>query len=403
MNLAPDGFIPGPRVRLEGSPGRPLSGLRFAAKDVFDLAGHVTGAGVPDRRRTNPAAERTADAVAALLDAGAELVGRTITDELAFSLEGRNPHDGAPPNPAGPGRITGGSSAGAASVVAAGHADFALGTDTGGSIRVPAALCGVHSLRPSHGAVAVGGTLPLAPGFDAVGWMSADIRLLDRVGDVLLPPDAPGGLPSRLAVAVDAFELADPDVARAARAAVAPLETTLGPAREVRIADGSRGELERWRDAFTTLQALEAWRSHGAWIERTRPSLSPAVAARFARGAGVSAAAAAEASALREAIAARLGDLVGDDGVLALPSAPTVAPRIESDEGFFASWRSRTLTLSCLAPLARVPQASVAAGTALDRDGSGPLPVGLGLIAGRGRDRSLLALVARAYGSPARA
>ena len=143
-------FVPGSTVRIAGAPGGPLAGMTFAAKDLFDVAGHPTGGGNPDWARQYPIPTRHAWAVQRLLDAGAHLVGKTQTDELTYSLNGENAHYGTPVNVNAPGRIPGGSSSGSAAAVAAGLVDFALGSDTGGSVRAPASFCGAYGMRPTR-------------------------------------------------------------------------------------------------------------------------------------------------------------------------------------------------------------------------------------------------------------
>ena len=211
-------FCPHGDIHIEGTQGGPLSGLTFAAKDLFDIEGHVTGAGNPDWLATHAPAPATASAVRKLLEAGASLQGKTITDELAYSLAGVNMHYGTPVNPACPDRLPGGSSSGSASAVAGGLVDTALGTDTGGSIRVPANNCGLYGIRTTHGQVAKDGLVPLADSFDTVGWFARDARTLARVGEVLLGPreSFPAG---RLVIATDCFDLVGADV----RAALKPL------------------------------------------------------------------------------------------------------------------------------------------------------------------------------------
>src|SRR5437899_1158615 len=199
-------FVPGPRVHIEGRPGGPLSGLSFAAKDLFDVAGHPTGGGNPDWARSNPAPTRHAWAVQRLLDAGATLIGKTITDEVSLGIVGENAHYGTPVNPRAPGRIPGGSSSGSASAVAGGLADIALGTDCAGSVRLPASFCGIHGFRPTHGRVRAEGAVALAPSFDAVGWFARDGGLLERVGRVLMP-EPPPPPPRRVLMATDAVAL----------------------------------------------------------------------------------------------------------------------------------------------------------------------------------------------------
>ncbi len=172
-------FVPGVDVRLPGRPGGPLAGLTFAAKDLFDVQGFVTGCGNPDWAATHPVAERSAAAVEALLDAGAALVGKTITDEISLGLLGVNRFYGTPLNPRAPDRVPGGSSSGSASAVAGGACDIALGTDSGGSVRVPASFCGLFGLRPTLGRIDARGMMVQSPTFDTVGYFTrdaADIR-----------------------------------------------------------------------------------------------------------------------------------------------------------------------------------------------------------------------------------
>src|SRR5262249_46884684 len=202
------------RLHIEGRREGPLAGTTFVAKDLYDVAGYRTGAGNPDWERTHPAATATAPAVLMLLEAGATLTGKSCTDELAFSLDGINVHYGTPLNPAFPDRLPGRSSSRSASAVAAGLVAFAIGTDTSGSIRVPASYCGIYGFRPSHGAVPVAGIVPLAPSFDTAGWLARDAGTLRRVGSVLLGralDDAveDAAFPT-LDVVEDAFELVDP-------------------------------------------------------------------------------------------------------------------------------------------------------------------------------------------------
>ena len=169
----------------------PLTGMSVAVKDLFALEGFRIGAGNKEWLAESSAETTTAPAAAALLAAGAEVAGIARTDEFAYSLAGTNAHYGTPPNPKAPGRISGGSSSGSASAVSLGQATIGLGTDTGGSIRVPSAYQGLFGIRTTHGAVSTEGLLPLAPSFDTVGWMTRDAATLAAVGSVLLPQHEP--------------------------------------------------------------------------------------------------------------------------------------------------------------------------------------------------------------------
>src|ERR1700730_10532881 len=212
-------FAPGERFRVEGKAGGPLAGLTFAAKDLFDVAGHPTGGGNPDWGRAHPVPTRHAWAVQRLLAAGARLVGKTVTDEVSLGILGENPFDGTPLNPSAPDRVPGGSSSGSASAVAQGLCATALGTDTGGSVRVPASFCGLHGIRPTHGRLDLGGMMTQAPSSDTPGWFArgagASARLSAARRGEPIPSALATRLPMRLVVAVDAFGFADAETAAA--------------------------------------------------------------------------------------------------------------------------------------------------------------------------------------------
>ena len=374
-------------VTLAGAAAGPLAGLRFAAKDLFDVAGQVTGCGNPDWLRTHDPAAVTAPAVARLVEAGATLVGKTLTDELAFSLNGQNFHYGTPVNVNAPGRIPGGSSSGSAAAVAGGLVDFALGTDTGGSVRTPAALCGIYGIRPTHGRVPISGVARLAPSFDTVGWFARDAGLLARVGAVLLGEDAAARPLRRALLASDGFALADPAVETALAPALAAAEALLGRAEPVRVS-GEEGELRPWLLRFRELQMREIWAELGSWIEATRPRFGPEITARFEAAKATAASAPAGSEERRAAFRARMDQILGDDGVLVLPSVPVIAPKLDATAEELVGFRDRTISLNCIAGLAGLPQVTIPAGRV---EGC---PVGLSLVSPRGSDRRLLDLAA---------
>src|SRR5207253_6782153 len=225
-------FVPGQKFRIAGRAGGPLSGLTFAAKDLFDVAGHPTGGGNPDWAKTNPGPERHAWAVQTLLDAGADLIAKTITDEVSLGILGENPFYGTPVNPRAPGHVPGGSSSGSAAAVAAGLCDTALGTDTGGSVRVPASFCGLYGIRPTHGRINMSGVMPQAPSSDTTGWFARDRDTFARVSSVMLDEAIPTSLPRRLIIAVDAFAFADPEVGVALQPSVERLSALIGNPRD---------------------------------------------------------------------------------------------------------------------------------------------------------------------------
>jgi len=167
-----------------------------------------------------------------LLDAGATLIGKTITDEVSLGILGENAFDGTPLNPKAPDRVPGGSSSGSASAVACGLCDTALGTDTGGSVRVPASFCGLYGIRPTHGRLPLDGMLPQAPSSDTTGWFARDTATFARVSQVMLGEDLPRELPKRLIIAIDAFGFADADVVAALKFMVSRLTRLIGTVSE---------------------------------------------------------------------------------------------------------------------------------------------------------------------------
>lgn len=376
--------------RVVGEPLAPatgtglLNGLRLAVKDLFAVTGFAIGAGNPVwLAEALPAAE-DADAVAALRAAGALVAGIAQTDELAYSLSGTNVHYGTPPNPAAPDLVTGGSSSGPASAVALGMADIGLGTDTGGSIRVPASCCGLFGLRPTHGVVSSVGVLGLAPSFDTVGWLARDAPTLRLVGEVLLPPD-PVRLPGRVLLIEPA----------AAGNGAARHEAALGEAaRRAAASWGAEIESTRWPGdvadllaAFRAVQAAEAWRLHGAWIEVHSRALASEVERRFRYGSTVDSSAERRARDVLALWRDQLLHLMGDDAWLALPAAG--GPAHARDVGAQAKDAWRLATLRCSVPASGCGLPSVSMPT-----GAEP-PIGIAFIGPPGADRALLDAVAR--------
>jgi len=360
-----------------------LSGTRFAVKDVFDLAGLRTGFGNPDWLATHAPATRTASLVERLRATGAHLVGKTITDELTYSLTGENPHYGTPLNSAAPDRIPGGSSSGSAAAVAGGAVDFALGTDCGGSVRIPASYCGLLGLRPTHAALALDGVIPFAPSFDVAGWFARDARLFEVIGSVLFDTPPVSALPRRLVLVEDAFELLAAPVAAALAPALERARELCGDARSLRVsADG----LAAWFEVFRTVQGAEIWAERRTWLTTVRPRIGAAVQERLDWAAAISPDSAAAARAAHWRIRAAVRELFDPDEVLCVPTSPRVAPPRDAPMDLLEhDYRKQAMSLLCIAGLAGLPQVSLPLATL---DG---LPLGLSLIGAAGQDMLLLA------------
>jgi amidase len=378
-------FVPGPRLTLPGAAGGALAGLFFGVKDLYDVAGAVTSYGNPDWARSHGPAAATAPAVLSLLQAGARLAGKTKTVELAYGLTGENVHHGTPRNPAAPDRFPGGSSCGSAAAVAAGLVDFALGSDTGGSVRIPASYCGTFGIRPSWGAVNLTGAAPLAPSFDTAGWFAARASILRRVGEVLLPGG--GEAPVSILLKVEeAWANAEPAVAAALTPALVEAERALGAALSVRLAPEG---LSAFFEHFRAAQAEEAWASLGGWIEANKPGFGPGVAERVAAAKAMDPAKAAAGRAFRRMVQARLRTLLAGGAVLIYPTSPMPAPKLGVTGAEEAVLRERTMGVTAIAGIGGLPEVTLPVARV-----SGA-PVGLSLTAAPGRDRALLALAER--------
>ena len=374
-------------VSLSGAGTGPLVGRTFAVKDAFHIKGARTGFGQPDWLRTHEPASKTAAAVDRLIAAGADLIAKTYCDELCYSLTGENVHYGTPINVNAPGRIPGGSSNGSAAAVAGGLVDFALGTDCGGSVRIPASYCGILGIRPTHGRVSVEGVIPFGPSFDVVGWFARDATLFQTIGDVLLDPHPVPPAPKRVIIARDAFDLIDPKTAKALEPALKSLNAIVGRVEEIEVSlDG----LSNWFEVFRTIQAAEIWRSLGAWVTAVRPNLGPGVKERFEYAATVTQDEMDRARLRRRDITSRIEEILGTDGILCLPTSPRVAPpRGAPADIIEVEFRNQAMCLLCIAGLGGLPQISLPIAS-LDE-----LPLGLSIIGPRNSDSALLALARR--------
>ncbi|MFO7747720.1 MAG: amidase [Orrella sp.] len=380
-------WVPHGKFVIDGSTHGRLQGLSFAVKDVFDVAGDVTGFGNPTWLATHDAPTLTSPVVQSLLDSGATLYGKLITDEMTYSLNGDNQHYGTPLNSKAPDCVPGGSSSGSAAAVAAGTVDFALGTDTGGSVRVPASYCGVWGLRTTHGAVPVAGVIPLQPSFDTVAWFASEADVFERVGEVLLP--ATQHTFDHVHHFEDLWQLADSEL----HGGLVEVEKAL-----TRLLDCSANKidllapeqsLEDWRMAYHIASAREAWLSHGHWIEHHQPNLAEPIAKRFAFAATVTPSQAADAQTRLTSIRTHVRALLGANGVAVVPSSASTAPLLTADAQSVDDTRMRTMRITCVAGIAGLPQISIPMKTENGK------PYGISLLGPAGSDLALLRLATK--------
>ena len=371
---------------VRGNPEGPLQGRTAAVKDLYAVAGHPVGAGVADWLAEQRPADHNAAVVDTLLAAGADIIGITQTDQFAFSMAGQNADYGTPPNAAAPGRVPGGSSSGSATAVALGEVDLALGTDTGGSVRVPASYQGIFGIRTTHHLVDRAGLLDLAPSFDTVGWFTRDARLLHDIGELLVPRDRRRPLePARLLVAPALQDSAEPAIARTTdRVAELTADILELPLEQWHLCTE---QLDEWVGAFRTVQSYEAWQIRGDWITAHPGALGPEVEARFLAGRDATAEGVVRARDVVGQARRELQELI-KDAVLVQPAASSVPPPIDQP-AMIEQVRAFTQRQTCVAGLGGLPSVSVPG------LGTGPLPYNICLVGAAGTDLDLIELAGR--------
>lgn len=371
------------KAPLKGAATGSLAGLIAVVKDMYDIAGERTGCGSPEWLAAHPPAGRNCPPVQKILDAGATIIGKTVCDEYFYSVSGANAHYGTPVNARAPGRIPGGSSAGSAAACGAGLCDFALGSDTGGSVRVPASFNGIYGLRPTHERIAHSGVADMAPSFDVPGWFAATPGVFRAVGAVLLDNRRVTAKIERVVILEDAFAQADEPVADLLRTLLEFMSDDLPEMVHGRIApDG----FDPWREAFRILQAYETWQTFGAFVTEHKPKIGPGVRERMEFAATVTKEQADAARGIKDKVREHIRQVAAPGTVLALPTSPSIAPRIEAPAADLEDFRTRVMRLTCTAGMSGLPQMNVPAGTI------NGCPIGLSFIGWTGGDEALLDL-----------
>ncbi|XP_057830710.2 outer envelope protein 64, chloroplastic [Cryptomeria japonica] len=395
----------------------PLTGLVFAIKELFDVEGYVTGFGNPDWRKTHEPAVHTAPAVSLLIEGGATCVGRTVMDEMAYSINGENKYYGTPTNPAAPSRVPGGSSSGSAVAVAAELVDFSLGTDTGGSVRVPAAYCGILGFRPSHGALSTVGVVPMAQSFDTVGWFARDPNILHLVGHTLLQlPLMESRKPSRVIIADDCFQLTNIPSGQTVTIVIQSTEKLFGrqvlnhmnigkyiadkvpslkyfQTEESRNGGDSISDLKALCNAFRLCQRYEFKRNHEDWVNSVKPKFGPGISDRVRAALDTNTDDENISHSLRAREEAReaINSLVEDDGILVMPTTPGPPPQLKMKGNPLEDFRTRAFTLLSIAGMSGCCQVSIPVGQ-YDK-----CPLAVSFLARHGGDGFLLDTVRAAY------
>ncbi|HEU0233555.1 MAG TPA: amidase [Gallionella sp.] len=381
-------FVPGEMMTVAPIREGKLSSLTFAVKELYDVKGFVTGAGNPRWKSTHPVAQTTASAVEMLLNEGATLLGKTISDEMAFSLDGENAHYGTPLNSRCPGRIPGGSSSGSAAAVAGGLVDFALGTDTAGSMRIPASYCGIYGFRPTHGAISLQGVHPMAPSFDAAGWFARTPEMLARVGSVLLGSEVPELKVNRFVIARDLFDTKEPGIASKYDAFIqrlSSIQNLSGLPVEIVETELGKPDFLTWIDTLRNIQWWELNQAHGAWISQNLDAFGKEIRGRLEKIASVTRNEMEEKKLIRKQLISRIENIIPPGTLIVLPTAPGVAPLKGRPIDEARASRINTMRHTCIAAVAGLPQVSM---PLIEQDGC---PIGISFLGARGQDGQLLA------------
>ncbi|GAB2682139.1 amidase [Aliiglaciecola aliphaticivorans] len=330
---------------------QPLKGWTLAVKDLFDIDGMVTTAGNPDWAATHPIPTQTSETVTRLLNAGAEFVGKTITDELAYSLNGQNIHYPSLVNCLDEERISGGSSSGTVVAVGRNLARIGLGTDTGGSIRVPASYNNLVGFRPTQGLISLKNVVPLAPSFDTPGWITNTIADAIEVAKCLIPnqhlDDHSFSTP---VVLTDLIELTQykSEIEDWLKATFSHQDVTSQAITAV--------DVEMASNAFRVLQGREIWQTHGDWITNSQPKFADDIQQRFDWCKTLTIEDELFAIEQQQKIKNKVATLLTQDQYLLLPTTPGPAPRIDTSALEIADYRKKLMQFTCISGLTGCPQ-----------------------------------------------
>jgi len=381
-------FVPGEMITVDPNRTGKLSSLTFAVKELFDVGEFVTGAGNPLWKNTHPAAQTTAPSVEMLLNEGATLIGKTISDEMAFSLDGENIHYGTPLNSKCPDRIPGGSSSGSAAAVAGGLVDFALGTDTAGSIRIPASYCGIYGFRPTHGVISLEGVHPMAPSFDTVGWFARTPDILAEVGSVLLGIEIPELKADKFVIARDLFDTREPGIASRYDAFIQRLS---GLPVEIIETEIGKPDFSTWIEVLRNIQWWELNQAHGEWIFQNLDKFGEEIRGRLEKISSVTKEDMEEKRLARKQLIRQIESIISPGTIIVFPTAPGIAPLKGRPIDEARAARINTMRHTCIATVAGLPQVSM---PLMEQDGC---PLGISFLGARGQDGQLLA-AAQAFG-----
>lgn len=381
-------FVRDNHIAISGKADGILSDYVFSAKDVFKIKGSTWGNGHPDWLRYSDPDEYTATGVQELLDNGADLVGKTVCDELCYSISGENWNYGSPLNPHDVRRYTGGSSSGTCASVAGGLVDFSVGSDCLGSIRVPASYNGLLGLRPTYNRIDTAGEAPYCESMDVFGFVAKETKVFKDVAKVLLKEDNEKFHFKKLILAKDCLDTIDKEVLNHLKNSIAFIKKYFDEVVEENIAPEG---LDSWVGTFQKVQGYEIWESYSGFINKYRPKLSPGPEERLEVASQITTEQYDKAIKEKNKIENYVSELLSNDTIVLLPTASSVAPLKSASQKEINYYRGQSSKLLSISPLSGTPQIT------LPLSKQEGVPLGISLIGPKGSDQALVDLASKIY------
>ena len=357
----------------------PLSDLTFVVKDMCEIKGFKSSCGNPDFYEKCLPADDFAPFLKDILNKGATLKGITICDEFFYSLIGENGHYGTPANLNAPGCVPGGSSSGSAAALTTNLYDFSIGSDTGGSVRVPASFCGLLGIRPTHNRINTKGVYPMAPTFDTIGWFAKDIKTFKKIGfTVLNQKDKTKNSFKDFVIAEDILELANPNIIHLFNNYI---NNSFPEIKKIRLSKQTKDVIA---DNFRILQGGEIVENVIPWILKNKPKISPEINNRIEMAIKITKDEINQAVKFRENLKKEI-ELTLPEGLIALfPTTPFSSPKCGQSDEQLSSYRKKLMEFTSIAGMTSRPQISIPK----FKDNTGP--IGISLLGWRYSDEILL-------------
>jgi amidase len=331
-----------------------LKNLKFVLKDMCDVKNIKTSCGNPDFYKACEPAKKHAEFLSNILSEGAILEGITICDEFFYSVIGENSHYGTPKNLNAPNCVPGGSSSGSAAALTTDLFDFSIGSDTGGSVRVPASFCGLLGIRPTHGRINANGVYPMAPSFDTIGWFSNNIKTFQKIGEVLLDKNENENITfNQFVIAEDLLELVDTDIKNQFNSYYKELHPNI---KHIRLSKFSKSEIA---DNFRILQAGEIKEHVIPWIEKNKPKISLEINSRIEMASEILPLEIDAAKTFRQEIISEINNSLPEGDIAIFPTTPFSAPKCGQSDQDLGSDRKKIMEMTSIAGMTSRPQISI--------------------------------------------